>query len=162
MQRLTKKQYGLLQALAASSRSEDPHTKVGCAVENYEGRIVATGYNGLPPKIELPLRLLLEENRVEKAALIIHAEINALSLAGRSNAHTLYCTISPCAHCCPIIAAHKVKKVIFLKEYVAAGRKADRSYRDKLGFYGIESEQATKQDILAIKKTLAQRMKELL
>lgn len=162
MTRLTKKQYGLLQALAASSRSEDPHTRVGCAVENFEGRIVATGYNGLPPKIELPIRLRLEDNRVEKAALMIHAEINALSLAGRGNAHILYCTISPCASCCPIIAAHKVKKVVFLREYVAAAKKPDRTYRDKLSFYGIEFEQATVDDIRAIKKTLAQRIKELL
>lgn len=159
--RLSKKQYGLLQALAASSRSEDPHTKVGCAVENHEGRIVATGYNGLPPKIELPARLTLEENRVEKAALMIHAEANALSLVNHGSAHTLYCTISPCGACCSLAAANKVKKIVFLKEYLVNGA-PDQSYKAKLAFYGIGYELATEDDIRAIKNTLAQRIKELL
>jgi len=161
MTRLTKKRYGLLQALAASSRSEDPHTRVGCAVENYEGRIVATGYNGLPPKIELPIRLMLEDNRVEKAALMIHAEANALSLVNHGSAYTLYCTISPCGACCSLAAANKVKKIVFLKEYLVKGI-PDQSYKAKLDFYGIEYELATADDIRAIKHTLAQRIEELL
>lgn len=139
--RPSRRLLGLMSAVVASSRSEDPHTKVGCAVENKDGRIVAVAYNGLPPKTEMPPHFATEEGRAEKRTVFIHAEINALSLVPLGQAHTLYLTISPCKNCCASLAANGVKKVIYLEKY-----HLDDGFAKNLDFYGILHEEATEQE----------------
>lgn len=131
MDRISKIEYGLLIAFSSSLRSEDPHTKVGCAVENKEGRIIAIGYNGLKEK--QILHFSAEENRDKKRNFFIHAETNALSLIKKGEAETIYLTHSPCVSCCHNIAAHGIKKVIFLNEYSDEYKEILKSY--EINFY---------------------------
>jgi len=79
--------------------SKDPSTKVGAVIVKNR-RIIATGYNGFPPKIADDGRL---QNRDEKYSLIIHAEMNALIQAGgAADGASLYLSGfngSPCRNC---------------------------------------------------------------
>lgn len=124
--RISKIEYGLLIAYSASLRSEDPHTKVGCAVQNKEERIIAIGYNGLKEK--QVLHFSAEDNRNKKRNFFIHAETNALSLIKKGDASTIYLTHSPCISCCHNIAAHGINKVIFLNEYSDEYKEILKSY----------------------------------
>lgn len=129
MNRISKIEYGLLIALTASLRSEDPHTKVGCALENHQGRIIVTGYNGL--KEGQNLDFCIDKERDRKKLHFIHAETNALSLVKKGEVHTIYLNFSPCVPCCHNIAANDIKRVIFLNEYTP-------EYKEILDSYGIE------------------------
>ena len=128
-ERISKTEYGLLLALSASLRSEDPFTKVGVALENHEGRIVVTGYNGLLSGQTLDF--LMENERDRKNLHFIHAETNALSLVKKGDIATIYLTYSPCIPCCHNIAAHGIKKVVFLNKY-------SEGHKEVLSSYGIE------------------------
>lgn len=128
MNRISKTEYGLLIALSSSLRSEDPHTKVGCAIENKEGRIISIGYNGLKEK--QILHFSAENNRDKKRNFFIHAETNALSLIKKGDADVIYLTHSPCIFCCHNIAAHGIKRIVFLNEY-------NTEYKEILSSYEI-------------------------
>lgn len=128
MERISKTEYGLLIAKSASFRSEDPHTKVGCCIEDKDGRIISMGYNGLKEK--QTLHFSAEKNRDKKRNFFIHAETNALSLIKRNEGFCMYLTHSPCPSCCQNIASHGIKKIVFLEEY-------DDSYKEILESYGV-------------------------
>lgn len=145
--RLTKIEYGLLMALTASRRSEDPTTKVGCVVENYDGRIIASGYNGL--KAKKKSRINFARNRNKKLEMFIHSEVNALSLVKRGEAARIYSTHSPCAACCHTIIAHGINEVIFLKEYHAC-----QKYKSILKENGIRFRAAKTKEVLHIRNSI--------
>jgi len=113
--RLTKIEYGCLIALAASARSEDFTTKVGCAVEDYSGKIISTGYNGLKSGCDTQNTPIF--TREDKLKYFIHAETNALSEIVKNQIKTIYITHSPCQYCAQNIVAHGIKEVIYLQEY---------------------------------------------
>jgi deoxycytidylate deaminase len=136
MERLSKDEYGCLLALSASTRSEDPHTRVGAAAMTVEGRIIGLSYNGLKSGMIKPSWMDEEENRQRKGELMIHAEQNIVSLIKRGECHTLYLTISPCIGCCNTIASHEIKRVVYLKEYHRCSK-----FKDFLSFYGIKYEE---------------------
>lgn len=134
-ERISKIEHGLLLALASSLRSEDPHTKVGCALENHHGRITVVGYNGLKEKQSLSFDANADRDR--KKFHFIHAETNALSLIKRGEIKTIYLTYSPCVACCQNIGANEIQKVVFLYEYTP-------EYKEVLDSYGIEYVHYTK------------------
>lgn len=115
MRRLTKIEYGCLLALSASTRSEDPNTKVGCAIENSNGKIIATGYNGL--KSGFSYEQINISSREDKLRHFIHAETNALSEIVKGSGRTIYLTHSPCQYCAQNITAHGIDNVIYINEY---------------------------------------------
>ena len=80
---------------------------------NVEGRIIATGFNGLPAGVTYDPAW----TREEKNKYMIHAEVNALSLIKKNEGHSLYLTISPCSSCSAMIAGYGIKRVIFGEEY---------------------------------------------
>tara|TARA_R110000824_G_scaffold49606_2_gene139257 strand:- start:483 stop:953 length:471 start_codon:yes stop_codon:yes gene_type:complete len=128
--RLTKEEYGILLALAASERSEDPHTKVGAVIVNRFNEILATGYNGLKSGQSLNPSL----SRDDKRKHMIHAEQNALRFVKNGdNPHTIYTSLSPCLSCAQAIMANNIKRVIYAKEY---GR--DTSFKEIFDIYGVE------------------------
>jgi dCMP deaminase len=63
-----------------ASWSKDPSTKVGAVIVNNQNLIVGTGYNGFPRGVTDDGRL---NDRPSKYALIVHAEANAILLAGK-------------------------------------------------------------------------------
>lgn len=99
-------------ALLVSSWSKDPSSKVGAAIVDGEGRVLGTGYNGLPRGVEdLPERL---ENREHKYPMIAHAELNAiLGCTLRPKKATLYVTpIPPCSECTKAIIQSGIHRLV--------------------------------------------------
>lgn len=88
--------------------SKDPSTQVGAVVVGDSPRQVAFGYNGFPPGIADDERL---NDRDEKLALVIHAEVNAL-LNAPFKPVWLYSTKWPCSRCAVHIVAAGVRWVV--------------------------------------------------
>ena len=114
MDRLNFPNYACQLAVAASARSEDPHTQVGCVILDKDRRVLSVGYNGLPPK----LNINPQWTREEKLFYFLHAEENALSLVSKSD-KPFYAalTISPCLSCARNMVAHGIRVVYYLEEY---------------------------------------------
>lgn len=91
--------------------SKDPSTKVGAVIVDEQRRIVSTGYNGFPQKInDLPERY---QNREQKYEMIIHGEINAILFAQRPLCGcTLYTVpLLPCSRCAAIVIQSGISRV---------------------------------------------------
>lgn len=130
--RLSWSEYGCLMAIAASSRSEDPHTKVGACILNKQGRIISTGYNGLKRGFRVEEWMKKEDHRQKKREIMLHAETNALSLIKKGEGSAICLTISPCFACAKDIVSHEIEKVFFLKEYDNC-----KKYKEIFDYYGI-------------------------
>ena len=115
-----------------SSRSEDPHKKVGCSIINKEGRLLSIGYNGVQPKQVLDKNFW--SNRDKRRAFVIHAEANALSCITRyQEPFLLASTLLPCSACAINIASHGIKTVLYSEEY-----SLDKKAHDIFSFYKIK------------------------
>ncbi len=147
--RLTKSEYGCYLALAARSRSEDPHTQVGTVLFDEDWRTVSTGFNGFAPQL-IPHDDIIQ-NRPLKSDLINHAEINAILYSSRQPYYA--CMVySPCIHCAKTIAASKIKSVYFIQQYLkGSDQQPDLKYQEIFKFYGIN---CIKMDNKNIKKIL--------
>lgn len=117
MERMSFDEYGCFLAMAAKTRSEDPHTKVGAVAFSSDYRILGSAYNGLKPKAKIPEWMKDNEKRDKKGNLFIHAESNLCALLKKGECHTICITQSPCIKCCQTIAATGISKVVYLKEY---------------------------------------------
>jgi len=149
VERLTKIEYGCLIALSASARSEDPTTKVGCAVEDNSGKIISTGYNGLKSgysTLDTPIT-----TREDKLKYFIHAETNALSEIVKNQIKTIYITHSPCQYCAQNIVAHGIKEVIYLEEY-----KYCSIFKEIFNTFGVFCREVTETERNNIKKHINQ------
>ncbi len=104
--------YFLGLAKAASSRSKDPDTQVGCVIVDHNNNIVSTGYNGPPPGGDDEA---IDWARPHKYDWVLHAEENALLRAPLANlaACTLYVTGHPCPHCMLMIAGKRLRRVVW-------------------------------------------------
>ena len=144
-------EYACLLAMAASVRSEDPHTKAGAAILAEDGGILATGYNGFMPGQVAPEWINKEERRLDKSALIIHAEVNAFNfVSSTKNPYLIGVTMEPCGECAKLIASKGVKKVAFPMKY---HRKNDQ-FKKVFDFYGVEWKQLDRESLLKLSKTL--------
>jgi len=115
-----------------SSRSEDPHKKVGVCILNKDGRVLSVGYNGLLPKFNINKDFFSDRDNRRK--YMIHAEINALSLVKRGDQpHLLASTLLPCSNCATNIVAYGVKSVVYSEEY-----EKDSAAKEIFKFYNIE------------------------
>lgn len=100
-----------------SSWSKDPSTKVGAVLVAPDSNlVVGIGYNGFPRGVvDCPQRLL---DRPTKYHFIVHAEVNAILMAGeRAKGGWMYCWPSfmiPCIchDCCKTAIQAGVKSVI--------------------------------------------------
>lgn len=103
-------EYYIEIAKTVSIRSKDPNTQVGAVIVK-NGRIVSSGYNGMPAGYpETPE----DWERPNKYDLVLHAEVNAIlhssaSLEGAS----LYVTLSPCRECAKNVVASGIKTVYY-------------------------------------------------
>lgn len=103
-------------AFCVSMRSKDPKRMVGCVIVHPESlRILSMGYNGFPPGTENT-----EENwgleSKEKAHLVVHAEANAVILAGQADLEgsIAFVTMFPCLECAKMLIAKGIRKVYYL------------------------------------------------
>jgi dCMP deaminase len=109
-------EYFINIAKIISLKSKDKKRQV-CAilVSEKDNRILSTGYNGLPSNINDNIDW---NNRELVHSMIIHAEMNCILYANNKYENSiLYSTLSPCKDCIKIIAAAKIKKIIYLEEY---------------------------------------------
>lgn len=91
----------------AEDRSEDPYVQVGAVAVKYDGSI-SVGYNGAPAGININW-----EDRDERRAKVVHAEVNVLNFCKPGEVEFLAVTHMPCPDCLKTIAIKKVKTVYF-------------------------------------------------
>jgi dCMP deaminase len=94
--------------------SKDPKAKIGAVLTTKTGGAIALGYNGLPVGVEDSAERLT--NTKIKLDMIIHAEQNALVIAGQNaRGATLYVRSKPiCARCAGLIIQAGVARVVAL------------------------------------------------
>lgn len=156
--RLTKPEYICYLAIAASSRAEDIHTRVGGVVVNKDWRVLNTAFNGWKPGMKIPDKYLLEENRKEKAEHIIHCEQNLFNFY-HDKPYALGLTISPCKVCADTIKAHGIQEVYYIKEYE---NDKELKFKEKFDFYGIKYFKLAKENIINILKFIEEDRDNLL
>lgn len=99
-------------AKVVSRKSKDPSTKVGAVIADDKNRLISVGFNGYPRGIaDTGL-----DNREEKYAKVIHAEINAILFARRDLTDcTLYIyPLAPCSNCMSVIIQSGISRIITL------------------------------------------------
>ena len=99
-------------ARAMASLSHDPHTQVGCVLvkDNY---VISSGYNGTPRHLDDTTK----DSNGKTLPTVIHAEMNALVYAARSNISTVgavaYTTLFPCLKCCIHLYQAGITEIIY-------------------------------------------------
>ena len=92
--------------------SKDPSTKVGSIIVDQNRRIISTGYNGFPQKIDD--REDLYNNREIKYEMILHAEENAIIFSNQKLTDCIIYTypLSPCSKCSSKIIQSGITEVV--------------------------------------------------
>jgi len=116
-----------------SKWSKDPKAQVGAVLIDAQGRLCAVGYNGFPRAVEDSAERLT--NKQVKLDMIIHAEANAITIAGRSAVGgEIYVFGKPvCAQCAGQIIQSGIKRVIAEKP-----TKGTTSHWDQVGLLAEE------------------------
>ncbi|NQV12842.1 MAG: dCMP deaminase family protein [Parcubacteria group bacterium] len=112
--------YFMAIARIVATRSTCDRLHAGAVLVN-DNRIIATGYNGSPPRLEHcdDVGHLLEEGHCVRT---VHAEHNVLLQAAvlgsmSTKDSTMYTKYSPCIHCSKYIATCGIKRVVVGKIY---------------------------------------------
>lgn len=99
-------------------RSTCSRLQVG-AVLARDGRVLSTGYNGAPSRVDHCAHM--DDQPCE---ITVHAEANALIFAGRHGVSTeqasLYTTCSPCRACAGLIINAGIREVIYADPFRSA------------------------------------------
>lgn len=105
-------------AKVIATKSKDT-TKVGAiAVDPRTRRILATGYNGFPPKVNdnIPER----NQRPNKYDYVVHAEANIVAQCARHGINlegaVIFVTMHPCADCCKLLIAAGIKGICYIED----------------------------------------------
>lgn len=123
MSRPSVEEYAMSIAHVASTRSEDPFNKVGAVALTSDNRVIATAYNGLPPKFIPPAGFF--DNRDSRLKFMVHAEQNLCSLIKRYDATWIATTVMPCPSCLMLLIAHGINRIYFNRVY-------ERTHADSL------------------------------
>lgn len=102
-------------AREVASWSKDPSTGTGCVIVDEAKHVVSLGYNGFPSRFP-DLHSTLE-NREQRLAYTIHAEVNAiLQAGGQARDCTAYVyPWPPCVDCAKILVQGRIKRVVALE-----------------------------------------------
>ncbi len=119
-------------AFVAATRSTCPRRAVGAVIVQ-DFRIIATGYNGAPARLEHCPSNSPEGHAscMENGHCVrtIHAEMNAIiacAAAGVSTTEaTLYATTCPCPRCMGAIVNAGIRQVKFVEPYEAESHRTD-------------------------------------
>ena len=101
-------------AKAASVRSEDPYVQVGAVALQFDWTVLGIGYNGLPPKVDMPDTWWADRNG--RRPFMIHAEVNALRTVNTTTNNgglRIVTTHIPCATCMSMIGSYGVNLVLY-------------------------------------------------
>jgi dCMP deaminase len=128
IERLGWDEYFLEVATAISLRGDCTRSKVGAVLVDDNHRIIATGYNGVPPGVAGCLsgacprgKLSYEElppGNDYSNCIANHAEFNAILYASpeERSGTTLYITRRPCDGCKQLALAEHVTRVVWLTQ----------------------------------------------
>ena len=106
-----------------ASRATCPRRQVAAILVDKGGKLVATGYNGvpsgLPHCIDTPCAGAADQSGDTTRCIAIHAEVNACSQARASRRlpYTLYCSTTPCFDCAKVLITEGVKRVVAASTY---------------------------------------------
>ncbi len=107
-------------ALRATCRHRDQG-----AIIVKDRHIIATGYNGAPPRMKdcLELGYCSKAENLPCMAEGLHGESNALISAAKAGVEvkgaTIYCIYSPCRSCCNMIATAGIAALVYEQVYDA-------------------------------------------
>lgn len=117
MSRPTTDQRLMNAAYGEAKSGTCPRLNVG-AVLARDTRIIGSGWNGAPPKMQH-----CRHEFDESCRIAIHAECNVIGFAARhgvaTGGTTLYVTHAPCLNCAHVIIAAGVTRVVYGKEYAS-------------------------------------------
>ena len=117
----------LTVAMQVSHWSRDPSSKMGAVIANTDQRLVALGYNGFPKKEEDCQSR--QHNKRMKYEIVVHAEVNALLIAGSAAAGGTIYLYGPrpiCARCAGILIQAGVKRAVAIRPPPCDETKAKR------------------------------------
>ena len=113
-------------ALLTAENSTCIKKKVG-AVLVWNGKILATGYNGAPSKIphctrDSCLRILDRDNKNPDLCRGVHAEVNCIvqcAIHGTQikKGSVIFCTHFPCMSCTKLIINAGIDTIVYLNDY---------------------------------------------
>lgn len=127
-------EYAMNIANVVATRSDDPIRKVGAVCIDTHKRIIATGYNGLPPGIEYDPSWTLEQTSEMRRLHMIHAEQNMCSMITRYQSPDFVAiTTSPCVSCLKLLLAHGITCIYYQEEYHDI-----KEVRSLVKFYNID------------------------
>lgn len=103
----------LEMAKLVSTWSKDPSTGIGAVITNDKNRIISLGFNGYPRGIKDEGM----ENREEKLAKVLHAEVNAVLFSNKDlTDHTIYVyPLLPCSQCMSIIIQSGITRIVVMQ-----------------------------------------------
>ena len=116
-------EYFSVMALVVSSRGTCIRRRVGCVLVSKDGKVLATGYNGVPSGFHHCIDTPCEGARFKSGKGLdkceaIHAEQNALlQVSDVSLIDTAYCTTAPCIHCLKLLLNTGCKRIVFNEDY---------------------------------------------
>lgn len=153
--RPTRDEWGLQLAKLVATRSTCLRRAVGCVLLDARGRVLATGYNGVPAGarhcnepavteawlglVPIPYPYACPGAHAPSGTGLegceaIHAEQNALLQCRDPDAiHTCYTTVSPCDTCIKLLLGTDCRRLVFTEMYPHSGaierwRRAGREY----------------------------------
>lgn len=101
----------LKAAEEVATYSKDPSTQVGCVIADPEvQRKTGEGFNGFPRFMSDDPALYAD--REVKYARTLHAELNAVLFAKKTEGCTAYVTHPPCAHCSLVLIQCGIRRVV--------------------------------------------------
>ena len=138
--RLDRDEWALRLAEVTALRGTCLRRQVGCVLLDFDGKVLATGYNGVASGMEhcnesvvrvpgLRRELLADTPFACHGARLptgtgldlceaVHAEQNALlQCANVRDIHACYTTVSPCIHCAKLLMNTGCRHIVFREEY---------------------------------------------
>lgn len=92
--------------------SKDPSTKVGAVIARPDKSVCSVGFNGFPARMRDSQAWL--DDRAQKYARMVHAEINALLFAReRVDGYCMYSTLMTCDRCLVQLAQAGIVRFVF-------------------------------------------------
>ena len=120
--RLTQDEYYLRILELVSARSTCIRRAVGAIIVDGRGRVLSTGYNGVPTGfphcIVDPCAGSNDSPGDSSNCNAVHAEVNAVIQCYRIDyAHKIYVSCSPCFSCMKMLLNTNIKEIVSMEEY---------------------------------------------
>jgi dCMP deaminase len=118
-----KDRYFLSMAFLVSKRSTCSRRSTGCVTISNTGKVLSTGYNGVPSGVVHCIEKPCGGESYESGCGLskckaTHAEANALLQCNNcEDIHTIYCTTEPCIECTKLILNTGCQRIVFGQEY---------------------------------------------